>query len=75
MYKDNRFKFILFGRWEYRKSTPEIIAAFLKTFKPEEPVDLILAVDNADYAVDGMKTTEERLNHYNFKDNRSIKLF
>ena len=70
MYKDNRFKFILFGRWEYRKATKEIIETFLKTFKPEEPVDLILAVDNADYAIDGMKTTEERLNKFNFKDNR-----
>jgi len=70
MYKDNRFKFVLFGRWEYRKATTEIISTFLKTFKPEEPVDLILAVDNADYSNDGLKTTEERLNHYNFKDNR-----
>ncbi len=70
MYKDNRFKFVLFGRWEYRKATTEIIDTFLKTFKPEEPVDLVLAVDNADYAIDGMKTTEERLNHYNFKDSR-----
>ena len=70
MYKDNRFKFILFGRWEYRKSTKEIIETFLKTFKKEEPVDLILAVDNADYANDGMKSTEERLNHYNFNDER-----
>ena len=70
MYKDNRFKFVLFGRWEYRKATTEIIDTFLKTFKPEEPVDLILAVDNADYSNDGMKTTEERLNHYNFKDSR-----
>ena len=69
-YKDNRFKFILFGRWEYRKATKEIIETFLKTFKPEEPVDLILAVDNPDYATDGMKTTEDRLNHYNFKDDR-----
>jgi len=70
MYKDNRFKFILFGRWEYRKSTTEIISTFLKTFRSEEPVDLILAVDNSDYSNDGMKTTEERLNHYNFKDDR-----
>jgi glycosyltransferase involved in cell wall biosynthesis len=70
MYKDNKFKFILFGRWEYRKSTTEIIQTFLKTFNKNEPVDLILAVDNADYAVDGMKTTEERLNHFNFKDDR-----
>ena len=70
MYKDNRFKFIIFGRWEYRKSTTEIIRTFLKTFKQEEPVDLILAVDNADYSNDGMKTTEERLNKYNLSDNR-----
>jgi len=70
MYKDNRFKFILFGRWEYRKATTEIIDTFLKTFKKEEPVDLILAVDNPDYSTDGMKTTEERLNHYNFRDDR-----
>ena len=70
LYKDNRFKFILFGRWEYRKSTLEIIKTFLKTFDKNEPIDLILAVDNADYSTDGMKTTEERLNHYMIKDNR-----
>ena len=70
MYKDNRFKFILIGRWEYRKATKEIIETFLKTFKKEEPVDLILSVDNADYSVDGMKTTEERLNYFNLKDDR-----
>jgi len=70
MYKDNRFKFVIFGRWEYRKATKEIIETFLKTFRNDEPVDLILAVDNADYAIDGMKTTEERLNHYNIKDDR-----
>lgn len=70
MYKDNRFKFIIFGRWEYRKATKEIIETFLKTFKQNEPVDLILAVDNPDYANDGMKTTEERLNHYGFNDSR-----
>jgi glycosyltransferase involved in cell wall biosynthesis len=70
MYKDNRFKFVLFGRWEYRKATKEIIETFIKTFKKEEPVDLILAVDNSDYSNDGMKTTEERLNKFNLKDDR-----
>lgn len=69
MYKDNRFKFVLFGRWEYRKATKEIIETFLNTFNSNEPVDLILAVDNAD-ANDGLKTTEERLNHYKFNDDR-----
>jgi glycosyltransferase involved in cell wall biosynthesis len=70
LYKDFRFKFILIGRWEYRKATKEIIETFLKTFKQEEPVDLILAVDNSDYAVDGMKTTEERLKHFGIEDSR-----
>ena len=70
MYKDNRFKFILFGRWEYRKSTKEIIETFLNTFNNEDPVDLILAVDNNDYANDGMKTTEDRLKYFNFNDDR-----
>ena len=70
MYKDNRFKFILFGRWEYRKATKEIIETFLKTFNSNEPVDLILAVDNPDYANDGLKSTEDRLKFYNFNDNR-----
>ena len=70
LYKDNRFKFLLIGRWEYRKATKEIIETFLKTFKKEEPVDLILVVDNSDYSNDGMKTTEERLNHFGFKDDR-----
>lgn len=70
LYKDNRFKFILVGRWEYRKATREIIETFLKTFKDDEPVDLILSVDNSDYSVDGMKTTEERLKHFNFNDER-----
>ena len=45
-YVDGRFKFILFGRWDYRKSTKEIIETFLKEFTPEEPVDLILSIDN-----------------------------
>jgi len=29
---DGRFKFFLAGRWDYRKSTKEIIETFLKTF-------------------------------------------
>ena len=39
-YRDGRFKFILFGRWDYRKSVKEIIDTFLKTFKKSEPIDL-----------------------------------
>jgi len=68
-YKDNRFKFIVFGRWDYRKSTKELIQTFLKTFDKDEPVDLIMSVDNP-YSVDGMKSTQERLDKYNLNDPR-----
>jgi len=70
-YVDGRFKFIHFGRWDYRKSTKEIIETFLKEFKPEEPVDFILSIDN-DWGkdLDGYETTEERLIGYGFNDPR-----
>ena len=70
-YIDGRFKFILFGRWDYRKSTKEIIQTFLKTFTPNEPIDLILSVDNMwGEEMDSFKTTEERLAHYDLIDDR-----
>lgn len=70
-YKDGRFKFILFGRWDYRKSTKEIIECFLKTFSKNEPVDLILSIDNMwGERIDGFKTTEERLNYFKLNDER-----
>lgn len=70
-YKDGRFKFLLFGRWDYRKSTKEIIETFLKTFSPEEPVDLVVSIDNMwGEEMDGYKTTEERLEAYGLIDPR-----
>ena len=70
-YVDGRFKFILFGRWDYRKATKEIIQSFLKEFKPEEPIDLILSIDNMwGKNMDGFETTEERLEYYGFTDER-----
>ena len=68
-YKDNRFKFVVFGRWEYRKSTQEIIETFLKEFNINEPVDLIISVDNP-FSNDGLETTENRLKHYSLEDSR-----
>ncbi len=68
-YKDGRFKFLLFGRWDYRKSIQEIIEAFLKEFSPDEPIDLIISVDNP-YSNDGLSSTEERLAHLNLQDPR-----
>ena len=68
-YEDNRFKFIMFGRWDFRKSTKEIIESFLQEFNKDEPIDLVLSIDNG-FAKDGFKSTEERLDHYNLKDPR-----
>jgi autotransporter strand-loop-strand O-heptosyltransferase len=64
-----RFTFALFGRWDYRKSTKEIIETFLKTFSHNEPVDLIISIDNP-YSGDNLKTTEARLEHYQLLDSR-----
>ena len=70
-YVDGRFKFIHFGRWDYRKSTKEIIETFLKTFDPSEPVDLILSIDNPwGKELDGYETTEDRLEGFTLKDPR-----
>jgi len=59
------FTFMIFGRWDYRKSTTEMIQAFCERFKDEDDVMLIISVDNP-FSSDGMKTTEERLEHYKF---------
>lgn len=66
---DGRFKFFLAGRWDYRKSTKEIIECFLDTFDKDEPVDLIISVDNP-FSNDGLKTTKERLIKYGLNDER-----
>lgn len=71
IFQDGRFKFLLFGRWDYRKSTKEIIETFLKTFDPSEPVDLVVSIDNMwGDRVDGFKTTEERLQYHGLNDSR-----
>lgn len=58
--QDGKFRFLIFGRWDYRKSTKEIVSAFLRTFEGDKNVELILSADNP-YCIDGLKTTEERL--------------
>ena len=64
-----KFQFLFFGRWDYRKAVPEILKAFLETFPEEEGVELILSADNP-YSVDGMNSTEERLAKYGLTDDR-----
>lgn len=68
---DRPFRFLVVGRWEYRKSTREIIQTFINTFATETNVELLLNVDNP-FASDGLDSTEERLEkfglaHHNVK--------
>jgi FkbM family methyltransferase len=61
--KSDTFKFLLFGRWDYRKSTTEIINAFGELYGNREDVELICSVENP-FATDGFATTEERAAYY-----------
>lgn len=70
---DDKFYFLLFQRWDYRKSTTEIIKAFLEEFKNEKNVRMICSIDNS-FPVDGMKSTEERLKHHGFYKHSFSKL-
>ena len=62
-------KYVLIGRWDYRKSTKEIIQTFIKTFKKINNVELICLVDNP-YAIDELNSTEERFDFFNIEDNK-----
>lgn len=66
---NDKFKFMFFGRWDYRKSVPEIIETFIKSFPNNDNIELILSADNP-YSIDGFNSTEERLEHYKFNDAR-----
>lgn len=63
---DRPFRFLLVGRWDYRKSTLEIIKTFTETFSENENVELVISVDNP-FANDGMNSTEERLEKFGIK--------
>jgi FkbM family methyltransferase len=63
------FTFLVIGRWEFRKSTLEIVQSFVKVFGDNKDVKLLLCTDNW-CAEDGFKNTEERLKHHNcYSDN------
>lgn len=68
----NKFRFLIFGRWDDRKSIKELVKAFKNVFGDSKDVELILSADNP-YSVDGMKSTEERLKFYDLEmDNVKI---
>lgn len=69
--KPEKFTFFLAGRWDYRKSTKEIIETFINTFKDISDVELIVSIDNAWAGdVDGYKTTEDRLEGWGLLDDK-----
>lgn len=61
--KDRPFRFLIVGRWEYRKSTKEMIKAFIDAFPEDDGVELLINVDNP-FANDGLSQTEERLEKF-----------
>ena len=69
--KRDKIRFVYFGRWDYRKGTTEILQAFSEEFKDHDDVELLASVENP-YPYDGLKTTDERVKHYNI-DTKNIK--
>ncbi|MFW9872283.1 MAG: autotransporter strand-loop-strand O-heptosyltransferase [Candidatus Thorarchaeota archaeon] len=66
---EDSFLFMVFGRWDYRKSITEIVRAFNEEFRNDEKIYLILSADNP-FATDNLKSTEERLEHHNLQNER-----
>jgi FkbM family methyltransferase len=62
-----KFRFLYFGRWDYRKGTTEVLKTFGETFKDRTDVELIASVENP-YPYDGLKSTEERVKTYGIDD-------
>jgi len=69
--KRGKFQFMIFGRWDYRKYTREMVQAFNEEFKNDD-VELLLSADNP-YPVDTYNSTEERLEKYGLQ-NPKIKI-
>lgn len=65
----NAFTYMIFGRWDTRKSTKEMIEAFIDVAKEVNNAYLVLSVDNP-FSTDELKTTEERLKYYNLEHER-----
>ena len=68
--RNKKMKFLVVGRWDYRKSTEEIIRTWINTFDKNENVELILSVDNYDNPQDKYKNTRERLKAFKLQDKR-----
>ena len=69
----DKFRFLLFGRWDYRKSITEIIKTFGETFKGNNKVELLCSVENP-FPTDETRSTEDRIKKYgiNYENVRFI---
>ena len=59
----DKFRFLIFGRWDNRKSTIELIRAFKNTFGHNPNVELLISVEDH-FNADGLGSTENRLKKY-----------
>jgi autotransporter strand-loop-strand O-heptosyltransferase len=66
---DDAFTFMIFGRWDTRKATREMIEAFVDVAEKIDNAYLILSADNP-FPTDGYTSTEERLEKYNLEHDR-----
>ena len=69
---DEKFKFVIFGRWDNRKSTMEIIKAFKNAFGHNPKVELLISVEDS-FNSDKLGSTENRLKTFDLaSDNIKI---
>jgi FkbM family methyltransferase len=60
----SKFRFLYFGRWDYRKSTTEVLRAFGETFKDlTNEVELVCSVENP-FPTDETRSTKDRIEKY-----------
>ena len=62
----NKFRFLIFGRWDSRKSTKEIIRAFKNLFGNNNKFELIVSIEDK-FNQDKLGSTRERLKHYDLE--------
>ena len=61
--KNDKFRFLIFGRWDNRKSTAEIIRAFKNAFGNNPKVELVISVEDK-FNHDGLGSTLNRLKFF-----------
>ena len=61
---NDKFTFLILGKWEKRKSTKELVKAFAELFGDNDKIELLLSCSN-NFPDDGHKSTKERLKEIN----------